>query len=224
MHGWAGDSRCWQPWIGSTAALDWSWQCGERGYGGLPPIDPVWPIDSPPDALRVVIGHSLGIHLLTPDVLGQANAIVLLASFGMFVPPGRAGRRVRAALDGMAVKLGTETEAREMLGKFLANAAAPEPAALMPRGPEYDAELALARLRQDLGLLSACQGLPAGFPAEARVLAIEAGHDQIVGPEARKFLRESLPGADWVILEKAGHALLQSDIIGMVTKWIESHR
>lgn len=224
MHGWAGDSRCWRPWIESTAALGWRWQCGERGYGGLPPIDPAWPIDSPPNALRVVIGHSLGIHLLAPDVLGQADAVVLLTSFGTFVPPGRAGRRVRAALDGMAIKLGAETEAREMLAKFLTNAAAPEPAALMPPGPERAANLDLARLRQDLDLLSTCEGSPAGFPAKARLLAIEAGRDQIVAPEAREMLRTSLPGADWVLLESAGHALLRSDIIGIVTQWVESHR
>lgn len=222
MHGWAGDSRCWTPWVEATKELGWRWQCAERGYGELAPFAPVWTADPKEDAFRIVIGHSLGPHLLAADVLRQANAVILLASFATFVPPGRAGRRMRAALDGMSAKLRSETEAREMLGKFLANAADPAPAKLMPRGPNDDERLDLAKLRQDLDLLGNCGGLPPGFPRNARALIVEAACDKIVASEARELLRAELPDAEVMRLEKAGHALLEADVIGAVTDRVKS--
>ena len=54
-----------------------------------------------------MIAHSLGLHLLPATVLAQADAVVLLASFSAFVPQGRAGRAVAAALKGMQAALGT---------------------------------------------------------------------------------------------------------------------
>lgn len=218
MHGWAGDSRCWNPWIEATGQLGWRWQCGERGYGEIAPCAPAWPENTPPDALRLFIGHSLGPHLVAPDVLREADAIVMLASFGAFVPADRAGRRVRAALEGMAAKLGGPSEAKEMLRKFLINVAAPQPVGLLPQGPE-DGMLNLRQLRGDLDILSECKGLPRGFPNDARVLIIEAEEDRIVVPEARAMLREELPDADIVSLEGAGHALLQTDALAKVIAW-----
>jgi pimeloyl-[acyl-carrier protein] methyl ester esterase len=223
MHGWAGDSRCWKPWIEATENLGWRWQCGERGYGEIKPHAPAWPEDLPAHALRVVIGHSLGPHLVRPEVLQAADAVVLLASFAAFVPPDRAGRRLRMALEGMAAKLDNETEAKEMLEKFLANAAYPARANLLPAGPE-EGRLDRRRLRADLDLLRECQGLPRGLPVAARVLVVEAGDDRIVVPEARLMLRSALPDAEVALLDHTGHALLQTGVIARVIEWVESLR
>jgi pimeloyl-[acyl-carrier protein] methyl ester esterase len=224
MHGWAGDSRCWKPWIKATDHLGWHWQCGERGYGEISPRAPAWPEGCfAPEALRVVIAHSLGPHLIPQEVWQSANAAILLASFGTFVPPARAGRRVRMALDGMAAKLGNETDAKELLSKFLINVAHPEPPGLLPAGPE-EGFLTLDRLRDDLEILRNCQGLPHGFPSEARVLIVEAGADRIVDAEAQAMLRAALPNAEVVQLPDAGHALLQTGIVSQVADWVQSLR
>jgi len=223
MHGWAGDSRCWKPWIEATDHLGWRWQCVERGYGEIPPRGPAWPADFAPGARRVVIGHSLGPHLIPKEVWQSANAAVLLASFGTFVPPTRAGRRVRLALDGMAAKLGNETDAKKMLNKFLANVAHPEAPELLPAGPETGS-LNLGRLRDDLEILGNCQGLPPGFPSGATVLVVEAGADRIVDAEARAMLRAVLPKAEFVRLPDAGHALLQTGVVSLVADWVQSLR
>lgn len=219
MHGWASDARCWEAWRMKTEPQGWRWHCGERGYGAFAPHHPTWPTDLRPNTLRVVIGHSLGPHLLAPESLAQANAIVLLASFAAFVPPDRTGRRVQRALAGMTDKLETQDEARDMLHKFFAKAAAPESADLLPPGPT-DGTLHLGKLREDLRLLSQCQDLPIGFPAAARVLLIEAECDEIVTLEARALLREALPQAEVVCLQNAGHSLLRTDVIPLVTSWV----
>jgi pimeloyl-[acyl-carrier protein] methyl ester esterase len=226
MHGWAGDARCWEPWRTATGALGWQWHCGERGYGALEPRQPAWGESGSGNAGRLFIGHSLGPHLVPAEILRQADTVVLLASFGTFVPPGRSGRRVCAALSGMAAPLGDEERARTMLKNFMIKVAEPQSPEALPIGPvdEPLTEAGRERLREDLELLGRCAGLPEGFPHQARVLIVEAGEDRIVEPEARALLREALPEADIVALPGIGHALLAGNVIGRVVEWVEAAR
>jgi pimeloyl-[acyl-carrier protein] methyl ester esterase len=226
MHGWAGAASHWTPWRAASAALSTTWHCGERGYGGEPPVAPTWG----PQGRRVVLAHSLGPHLLAPEVLAQAEAVILLASFGRFVPEGRAGRPWRTALAGMDAALADGPEeasaaarAQAMLAAFLARVAAPDPVALLPPGLA-DAPvgpLARQRLRDDLARLAACDGLPAGWPRGAPVLLVEAGADGIVTPAAQALLRRSLPAADVHSFPDAGHAFLQAPVIPLVLEWLQ---
>ncbi|MCP9787302.1 alpha/beta fold hydrolase [Cyanobium sp. N5-Cardenillas] len=226
MHGWAGDGANWTPWREVTAPLGWRWSCAERGYGHRTPFSPAWE----GAGRKVVIGHSMGPHLLDAAVLAGAGAVVLLAGFGRFVPPGAEGRRVRAALAAMAAQLAegpseaeTALRAQNLLRRFLAEAASPDPAELLPPGPA-DQPVGAAgreRLRQDLALLECSDGLPAGFPTEARVLIVEAQADRIVVPQARALLRQALPQADVVSLEGAGHCLLRSPVMAPVLEWLQ---
>ncbi|MEB3201606.1 MAG: alpha/beta hydrolase [Synechococcus sp.] len=223
MHGWAGDAQGWGPFQSAWSARGWRGQCGERGYAGQAPREVTW---QPGEARRVVIAHSLGPHLLPPAVLERADAVVLLASFGRFLPEGTSGRRLRAALATMANQLtGAEAsaQANPMLQAFLERAAAPQPASLLPPGVAARplGETGRQRLAEDLDLLAATTGLPAGFPSQARVLIVEGKEDQIVAPAARQLLRAALPNADTLELAGVGHCLLSSALVGMVCAWLE---
>jgi len=222
MHGWASDARCWEAWRPVTGPLGWRWITGERGYSDLPARTPTW-AGSSAGTRRLVIGHSLGPHLVPPDVLTQADAVVLLASFAAFVPPGRGGRRARAALAGMGAALEDEGRARAMLTTFMHQVAEPQSPDFLPPGavdgPLHENHR--ARLREDLALLEHCAGLPRGFPPRARVLIVEAEEDRIVEPESRALLRAALPDADVISLPGIGHALLAGDLIGRVVEWVE---
>jgi pimeloyl-[acyl-carrier protein] methyl ester esterase len=223
MHGWGRDARTWEPWQRATASLGWRWQTGERGYGRFSPRVPAWP-EPMTDGRRLVIGRSLGPHMVPADVFREADTVVLLASFATFVPAGRVGRRTRAALDGMAASLKDETRARAMLEVFTARVAEPQSPDLLSPGP-LDGSLSednRSRLREDLDLLARCDGLPSGFPCGARVLIVEAEEDRIVEPQARAMLREALPEADVITLPGVGHALLAGEVIGRVVAWVES--
>jgi pimeloyl-[acyl-carrier protein] methyl ester esterase len=222
MHGWVGDGSQWQPWQEAARGRGWSWQSGERGYGERTPHQPSWR----EAGRRVVIAHSMGPHLLgalTPDVLASAEAVVLLASFARFVPPGGAGRALRTALEGMAAALEDPSEARAMLRRFLAEAAAPDPIEAMAPGPA-DGPLTttgLERLRSDLRQLERTETLPAAFPKAVPVLIVEAGADRIVAPPVRALLREALPDAQVLAVPDGGHALLRAPILLPVLAWLE---
>jgi pimeloyl-[acyl-carrier protein] methyl ester esterase len=225
MHGWGRDARTWEPWQKATGSLGWHWQTGERGYGRFSPRAPEWP-EHASGTRRLVIGRSLGPHMVPADVFRKADIVVLLASFATFVPPGREGRRTRAALSGMAASLEDELRARAMLETFTARIAEPQSPNLLPTGPLDGVmdEDNRGRLREDLDLLARCDGLPSGFPQSARVLIVEAEEDRIVEPEARRILREALPEADVITLPGVGHALLAGDVIDRVVEWVESSR
>jgi pimeloyl-[acyl-carrier protein] methyl ester esterase len=160
--------------------------------------------------------------MVPADMLAQAEAVVLLASFAAFVPPGREGRRVRAALAGMGACLDDEVRAREMLTNFMQKVADPQSPDLLPPGAADGPldEANRARLREDLGLLENCAGLPEGFPGRAKVLIVEAEADRIVAPGARAMLRAALPDAEVITLPECGHALLGGGAIGRVTDWV----
>lgn len=219
MHGWAGDHRAWQPWADLARARGWSFSSGERGYGHQPPHQPAW---DPRAGQRVVLAHSFGPHLLPAAVLAQATAVVLLASFGRFVPPGAPGQRLRAALRAMAARLEAGDDL-EMLHNFFALVAAPHSAVLLPPGPlqEGIGPEGRRRLLEDLLQLEATAGLPAGFPSSARVLVVEAQDDQVVGEASRSLLRQALPQASLWTLQQAGHALLVPELPAAVLDWVD---
>lgn len=226
MHGWAATAAGWEPWRQEALARGWSWRSGERGYGAEPPWLPQWQATGE----RVLISHSMGVHLLPPPLLEAAERVVLLAGFGRFVPPGREGRPLRAALAAMAAALaeGDDPEAsalraQTLLRDFLAQAAAPDPAELMPPGPADQpvGPQMRGRLRRDLALLEATSDLPQGFPEAVPVLLVEAGEDRIVAPAARELLARRLPAAERIVLEGAGHAFLRTPPLAAVLQWLE---
>lgn len=217
-HGWAGDSRAWQPWAERAAARGWLFSAAERGYGQLPPQQPSW---TPEAEHRVVIGHSMGPHLLEPEVWEHTTTAVWLASFAAFVPKGRPGRSTRAALQAMGQRI-EAGDATGLLRDFFREAAAPYPPGALPMGPLEQGIHALGqqRLLDDLWRLQNTNGLPAGYPSGARALIVEAADDRIVHPSSRAALRELLPQAEVWSLEPAGHCLLDPALPARVLDWI----
>jgi pimeloyl-[acyl-carrier protein] methyl ester esterase len=218
VHGWAGDSRAWHPWAEQALARSWSFSAAERGYGKLPPHHPTWPDQA---EQRVVIGHSMGPHLIPAALWEQASCVVMLASFAAFVPEGREGRSLRVALRAMEQRL-SAGETTAMLRDFFRQAAAPYPPSALPPGPlEQGIDgPGLERLQQDLVQLGQTAGLPIGLPQAARLLIVEAADDQIVHPSSRAALRTALPGAEVWTLDRAGHCLLNADLPARVLDWI----
>ena len=229
MHGWSGDSRAWAPWQRHFQRHGWQWQSGERGYGSRPPSQPNWipDTDPPHQQRRVIIGHSLGPHLIGPTVLTKASDVVLLASFSRFVPEGREGRSTTTALNGMGRCIGTANEAA-MLNTFVQRAAAPAHASCLPASPVSDGLSAAGRrrLQTDLNLLTTTTNLPAGLPENSKVLVVNAEADSIVVATAQQQLISDLSvhlhqkPTCWS-LAGSGHALMVPDLLLRVQQWLD---
>ncbi len=228
MHGWAGDGGHWQAWQPAATSRGWGLQLGERGYGQRPAVLPPWPLHG----RKGLICHSLGLHLVPPEVLAASEAVVLLASFGCFVPPGAAGRPLRIALAGMAAELqesGDELtdslRAQQLLQRFLRKVLGPGAGADVqaPSGPAAQPIGAAGRdrLRCDLELLGRLTALPASFPRQVPVLLLEAADDPIVHPAARDRLRQELPQAQVKLLAGLGHAMADPALIPLVFDWLQ---
>jgi len=191
------------------------------------------PVPEPPHGRKGLICHSLGVHLVPPEVLAASEAVVLLASFGRFVPPGAEGRPLRIALAGMAAELqesGDELtsslRAQQLLQRFLSKVLGPGALAAgftVPPGPA-DQPIGPAgrdRLRCDLDLLGRLTALPASFPRQVPVLLLEATDDPIVHPAARERLRQELPQAQVKLLAGSGHAMADPALIPLVLDWLQ---
>ena len=238
MHGWSGESTSWAPWERHFCHRGWLWQSGERGYGSRRSCNPSWaepacaeiPLQQPKPTRRVVIGHSLGPHLLESSVLNQATDVVLLASFGRFVPEGPEGRALRTGLKGMRKAIGGAGEST-MLRTFLQRAAQPAGLEGLPPGLEQQdlSQRGREHLRTDLDRLIGTKGLPEGLPETARVLVVEAAEDAIVAPAASRELLQALvrhleqKPEHWN-LSGVGHALLVPDLLVRVRQWLDDER
>ena len=218
-HGWAGDATVWRGWQRRFEALGWHWDAVERGYGQRLPHQPTW-TEQP--GQRLVIVHSLGMHLLPENVLRTADAVVILAGFAAFVPGGAAGRALAVALKGMASCLGTADESG-MLRKFLTRCASPLPLSALPNNQLLQGldPPGRQRLQQDLTLLQQCRDLPEGWPKAAKVLVVQGEQDAIVCPEARTQLLQTLDAAqtDHVLRPDQGHALVTPAVLDLVVRW-----
>lgn len=228
MHGWSGDSNTWNLWAQDFKRNGWHWKSGERGYGDLPPFFPAWnqEIYKSKNHRRVFIGHSLGPHLIDKKILSNATDVVMLASFSQFIPKGAKNRTLQKALNGMQKLIGTNEEAK-MLRTFLEKACEPISSSEVISGP-IEKGLSIEgrkKLKADLQLLIKTEGLPLGFPKEARVLVVEDKQDCIVLPASRASLLQALnqhignEPTHW-ILNGSGHALLEPSLIQRVQQWL----
>ena len=217
VHGWGSDQRCWQSWREPCKKRGWLLECFERGYGEFKENSPEWQ-NSYKHALIV---NSLGLHLTPSKILANSDAVILLASFGKFVPEGSDGRNMQIALKAMAQKIEIG-KIRELFEEFREKVAAPQPVDYLPSGVEDQeiSEKGKKKLVDDLVLLSSCKGIPKAFPQKAAVLVVEAGDDQIVNEASKAKLRLELKNAEIINLDGIGHGLLMPTLAETILTWL----
>ena len=111
QHGWGFGAWCWDDWRAVMPA-GFVLHCLDRGYFG-PATTNV------PPRPQILIAHSLGLHLLAPDLAAGAIAIVILGGFRHFHPDDdRLARRSRHVVENMALRL--EREPWALLADFYA--------------------------------------------------------------------------------------------------------
>ena len=229
MHGWYGDNQIWKSWEKHFKLKRWIWQSADRGYGKNRPHQPHW-INSSTESQqnkKVLICHSLGVHLIEKQILKEATDIVLINSFSSFIPNNKEARLIKTALLGMKRALGTSQE-KKMLKNFLAKSFHPHPLNnITKRLISIDlSDSGRKTLQRDLEVLISTSGLPSGFPHTAKVLKITGDKDSIVSPSVTSLLSKDLrkyleiQPTFWHISGE-GHSIIKPAIIQDVRNWLE---
>ncbi|MDE2813566.1 MAG: alpha/beta hydrolase [Gemmatimonadota bacterium] len=190
QHGWGFGAWCWDRWRDVLPA-NFVLHCPDRGYFG-----PAVAVAARP---RIVLAHSLGLHLLSPQLWATAELIVVISGFHSFHSPcDRQARRSRRTVEQMLARL--EREPAALLADFYARCGAPS-------DNRWSGAIDADSLRRDLQLLQESVLELAAIPAAAQVLILHGNRDRVVPVERAEELRELLPNSALAIVAEAGHAL-----------------
>ena len=190
QHGWGFGAWCWDRWRDVLPA-DFALHCPDRGYFG-----PAVAVAARP---RIVLAHSLGLHLLSPRRWAAAELIVIISGFRSFHSPcARQARRSRRTVEQMLARL--EREPAALLADFYARCGAPQ-------DRRWPGAVDIASLRRDLQLLQESVLELTAIPIAAQVLILHGRHDRIVPVERAEELHALLPTSALAIVAEAGHAL-----------------
>ncbi len=190
QHGWGFGAWCWDRWRDVLPA-NFALHCPDRGYFG-----PAMAVEVQP---RIVLAHSLGLHLLSPQLWAAAELIVIISGFRSFHSAcARQARRSRRTVEQMLMRL--EREPAALLADFYARCGVPSDS---HRSGTVDAD----SLRRDLQLLQESVLELSAIPAAAQVLILHGSRDRVVPVERAEELREMLPNSALAIVAEAGHAL-----------------
>ncbi len=189
QHGWGFGAWCWDRWrdvLPSNFAL----HCPDRGYFG-----PAVAVAARP---RIVLAHSLGLHLLSPQ-LCAAELVVVISGFRSFHSAcARQARRSRRTVEQMLARL--EREPAALLTDFYARCGAPSDNC-------WSGTIDADGLHRDLQLLQESVLELSAIPAAAQVLILHGSRDRVVPVERAEELRALLPNSALAIVAEAGHAL-----------------
>ena len=190
QHGWGFGAWCWDRWRDVLPA-NFALHCPDRGYFGPAVAVAVRP--------RIVVAHSLGLHLLPPQLCAAAELIVVISGFRSFHSEcARQARRSRRTVEQMLARL--EREPAALLADFYARCGVSSEGH-WPESIDADG------LRRDLQLLQESVLELAAIPAAAQILILHGSRDRVVPVERAEELRELLPNSALAIVAEAGHAL-----------------
>lgn len=206
QHGWGFDSSAWEGWIThlqQSPDVETTVQIADRGYFGKE--NPVLGF-AVPDAAHIVVAHSLGIHLLPPQVVSQASLVVAIGAFLSFHSGDPLSqRRSKRTLRLMRERLDNEPMA--VLDDFFGNCYKPLATRQLLVHKRTPGRLAVRRLVEDLDTLNNAE-LDASLLSKAgQVLILHGTEDHVVPAAQAHELNMTVPASHLIMFEGAGHAL-----------------
>lgn len=158
------------------------------------------------DSIKILIAHSLGLHLLPPDLFAQTDLLVAISSFSSFHGPDAVSqKRSRRALRLMKEKLNAAP--MDVIDDFYTNCYHPllTRQALLRRGSaeKLDGDL----LYKDLDFMDQNVLPPELLCAPKHTLFLHGSEDSIVSQEHSLALHKTTSQSSLIVFEGVGHAL-----------------
>lgn len=205
QHGWAFDKTCWRAWLPhlrENQDCEISIQTPDRGYFG--DAKPVFEFENT-NSIKVVVAHSLGLHLLPLNVLQAADLLVLSASFSHFhIGSALEQKRSRKTINLMLHRL--LDDPMGVLNEFYSNCYHPlltSHTLLMRNIQKLDLEL----LTEDLKLLNSNTFDLKSLSRDTEIMLVHGTDDIIVPISHSHQMSEQMDKSSVTLFEGAGHSL-----------------
>lgn len=191
VHGWGFSGSHWEPWQHATGS-DTAIRVVDRGYFQQPETVNSFSAGA---QVRIVVTHSLGLHLCSESLLNQCQLLVVISGFQSFNADGSKTR----VLTRMKRKL--PMAATEVLNDFYGNCFADS--AFQPASKSVSVESLLA----DLNLLAEHSLSLETIHKVPKILLLHGTADTVTAPQESRKLQAALANSTIALCPDAGHGL-----------------
>ena len=226
QHGWGLDQSMWNKVKEEFIRQNWIWQDNNRGYYSDPHVKVNWIKDDSENNKKVVICHSLGIHLIGKEILREASHIVLINSFFNFIPTNNESNITMRTLRRMEKKINT-FEVRLMLEEFISRSFMPNQVDIKFKSifNLNSKQINLKRLLKDFQKLYFQPSTFDLFSENAEILIIKSKNDFILREYASNEFINLLNNSQinkpkLVQIENQGHIIDNNCIVKIVEEWL----
>ena len=227
QHGWAFDSSLWTELRKIYIDSSWIWQDSERGYFNRALVSPKW-INNSHNQKKVIIIHSLGIHLIDKNILLNASHAIFINSFYNFIPKNKDRKLIERALEKMNNKF-NNLEIKFMLNEFYKNSFLPNKIDLNYKKAisiKFD-NANISYLKNDFKKLSIQDKPPLLVSKNCNVLIIKSSDDLILNHNSSKIFTELMSKTQTkkptiIEVENQGHIISNYKIFNLIDNWINN--
>ena len=226
QHGWGLDQSFWNKLKEDLIRQNWIWQDNNRGYYSDPHVKVNWIKDDSENNKKVVICHSLGIHLIGKEILREASHIVLINSFYNFIPSNNESKITMRTLLRMEKKINSG-EVRFMLEEFISRSFMPNQVDIKFKSNFNlnSKQINLKRLLKDFQKLYFQPSKFDLFSEHAEVLIIKSKNDFILKEYAfNEFINllnnSQINKPKLVQIENQGHLIDNNCIVKILKDWL----
>ena len=226
QHGWAFDSSLWTELRKIYIDSSWIWQDSERGYFNRALVSPKW-INNSHNQKKVIIIHSLGIHLIDKNILLNASHAIFINSFYNFIPNHNDRKLITKSLERMQKKLNNK-EIKTMLNEFYKNSFFPNNIDMnfkRIREIKFD-NINILRLKSDFQKLYTISNPPILVSKDCSILIIKSMNDRILSHNSSLSFIELMNKTQIkkpriIEIEDQGHIISNYKIFKLIDNWIQ---
>ena len=226
QHGWGLDQSMWNKVKEEFIRQNWIWQDNNRGYYSDPHVKVNWIKDDSENNKKVVICHSLGIHLIGKEILREASHIVLINSFYNFIPSNNERKITMKTLLRMEKKINSG-EVRFMLEEFISRSFMPNQVDIKFKSifNLKSKQINLKNLLKDFQKLYLQKSTFSLFSKNTNILVIKSKNDLILKDYASdEFVyllnNSQINKPKLVQIEGQGHLIDNSCIVKILKDWL----